>query len=90
VTYRPSAQTRLEHQSGFLTGTETDLVLDLVYGRREPGDAAIAEYPPERQALMLETTFDYLPYLHNEQVLNRDQMAQRPINLWSVSSLFQC
>jgi hypothetical protein len=86
VTYRPSAQTRLEHQSGFLTGTETDLVLDLVYGRREPGDAAIAKYSPERQALMLETAFDYLQYLHNEQVLDRDQMAQRSINLLKLRS----
>jgi hypothetical protein len=81
VTFRPSAQTRLEHQSGFLTAAETDLVLDLVYRRREPGDAALAAYPPARQSLIVETAYDYLQYLHNEQTLGRDQVAQTSIDL---------
>ena len=86
VEYRPSAQTRIAHQSSFLTGTETDLVLDLVYGRRQPDDSDISAYSPQRQALMLELAFDYLQFLHNERELGRDQVAQRSIGLLKMRS----
>ncbi len=86
VEYRPSAQTRIEHQSGFLTASETGLVLDLVYGRRQPDDIVISSYPSQRQALMSEIAFDYLQYLHNEQEMERDQVAQRSIDLLKMRS----
>ncbi len=86
VEYRPSAQTRIDHQSGFLTAMETGLVLDLVYGRRRPDDSVISSYPSERQALMLEIAFDYLQYLHNEQEMERDLVAQRSIDLLKIRS----
>ena len=65
---------------------ETGLVLDLVYGRRRPDDSVISAYPSERQALILEIAFDYLQYLHNEQVMERDLVAQRSINLLKIRS----
>lgn len=86
VAYRPSAQTRIEHQSGFLTDTETDLALDLVYGLRQPDDNIISSHPPQKQALLLEVAFDYLQYLHNEQELKREQVARRSIALLKMRS----
>ncbi|MBT8437311.1 MAG: DUF4105 domain-containing protein [Gammaproteobacteria bacterium] len=84
--YRPSAQTRIEHQSGFLTTRETGLVLDLVYGRRKPDDSVISSYPSDRQVLMFELAFDYLQYLHNEQLMARDPVARRSLDLLKIRS----
>lgn len=87
VTYRPAARTRIEHQSRYLSASETDLVLDLAFGRRAASDAMVSALPPERRALVVESAYDYLQYLLKKGELGREPVARRSIGLLRVRSL---
>jgi hypothetical protein len=70
--YRPSPATKLRAALRALSPEERSLLRDLVAGRREPSDDAVAALPPERRARLLDTAYDQLRYQYLAGAVTED------------------
>lgn len=84
--YRPSYRTRIKHALSNLNKDEQNFILELADAHLTPSAPEITRLPADKQALILETAYDYVQYRYNRGVGDRETVAKTSYQLLAARS----